>query len=263
MPEQLTRQPAGTRSGSVVPAIGQAGIVLVAFALYTWLASLVDAPRVHPDEVRYLIAAEGVKGNARKLRLTDEQISELRERKATYESEAESALLKLYAEVWLPRAEAGGIVIDKVTPGGRPLQTMLRDQKHAMIHERIVELITQTHKKVFDKVVDGVASIADKIKVGPGLDPTTEMGPLVSDEQFARVTSYIASGRQEGAEIVDVDALGLGQRSIGLGVRIDGLHLDREAQFLRRLVGDLDDVRIGPADLDQLDVLDVLGRLLG
>ncbi|ODT18145.1 MAG: betaine-aldehyde dehydrogenase [Kaistia sp. SCN 65-12] len=58
------------------------------------------------------------------------------------------------------------------------------------------------HKKVFDKVVDGVASIANKIKVGPGLDPATEMGPLVSDEQFARVTSYIASGRQEGAEIV-------------------------------------------------------------
>ena len=30
-----------------------------------------------------------------------------------------------------------------------------------------------------------------KIKVGPGLDPATEMGPLVSDEQFARVTGYI------------------------------------------------------------------------
>ncbi len=58
------------------------------------------------------------------------------------------------------------------------------------------------HKKVFDKVVDGVASIANKIKVGPGLDPTTEMGPLVSDEQFARVTGYIDAGRKEGAEIV-------------------------------------------------------------
>ena len=58
------------------------------------------------------------------------------------------------------------------------------------------------HKRIFDKVVDGVASIASKIKVGPGLDPTTEMGPLVSDEQFARVTGYIDAGRQEGAEIV-------------------------------------------------------------
>ncbi len=58
------------------------------------------------------------------------------------------------------------------------------------------------HKKIFDKVVDGVASIASNIKVGPGLDPATEMGPLVSDEQFARVTGYIDAGRQEGAEIV-------------------------------------------------------------
>ena len=32
-------------------------------------------------------------------------------------------------------------------------------------------------------------SIASKIKMGPGLDPTTEMGPLVSEEQFARVLS--------------------------------------------------------------------------
>ena len=50
------------------------------------------------------------------------------------------------------------------------------------------------HKKVFDRVVEGVAAIAEKIKLGPGLDPATEMGPLVSDEQFARVTGYIDAG---------------------------------------------------------------------
>jgi phenylacetaldehyde dehydrogenase len=58
------------------------------------------------------------------------------------------------------------------------------------------------HKSVFDKVIEGVAAIAEKVKVGPGLDPTTEMGPLVSDEQLARVTGYIEAGRQEGAKIV-------------------------------------------------------------
>jgi phenylacetaldehyde dehydrogenase len=58
------------------------------------------------------------------------------------------------------------------------------------------------HKKIFDKVVEGVSAIAETIKVGPGLDPATEMGPLVSDEQFARVTSYIEAGRKEGAKIV-------------------------------------------------------------
>jgi phenylacetaldehyde dehydrogenase len=55
------------------------------------------------------------------------------------------------------------------------------------------------HKTVYDRVVAGVADIASKIKVGPGLDPATEMGPLVSDEQFARVTRYIEDGLQAGA----------------------------------------------------------------
>jgi phenylacetaldehyde dehydrogenase len=57
------------------------------------------------------------------------------------------------------------------------------------------------HKSVYDKVVSGVADIAGKIKVGPGLDPSTEMGPLVSDEQFTRVTGFIEDGRREGAHI--------------------------------------------------------------
>jgi phenylacetaldehyde dehydrogenase len=58
------------------------------------------------------------------------------------------------------------------------------------------------HEKIFDKVVAGVADEAKKIKLGPGLDPNTQMGPLVSDEQFKRVTGYIRSGIEEGAEIV-------------------------------------------------------------
>jgi phenylacetaldehyde dehydrogenase len=54
-------------------------------------------------------------------------------------------------------------------------------------------------KDVFDKVVDGVAQRAKKIKVGPGLDPSTEMGPLVSTEQLQRVTGYMAQGLRDGA----------------------------------------------------------------
>jgi phenylacetaldehyde dehydrogenase len=57
------------------------------------------------------------------------------------------------------------------------------------------------HRNVYDKVVAGVADVASKIKVGPGLDPATEMGPLVSSEQFDRVTGYIKSGREEGARV--------------------------------------------------------------
>jgi phenylacetaldehyde dehydrogenase len=58
------------------------------------------------------------------------------------------------------------------------------------------------HKKIFDKVVAGVADLAKNIKLGPGVNPETQMGPLVSEEQFRRVTGYIASGIEEGAEVV-------------------------------------------------------------
>src|SRR5712692_3438551 len=55
---------------------------------------------------------------------------------------------------------------------------------------------------IFDKVVDGVAERAKKINVGPGLDPKTEMGPLVSQEQLNRVCSYLDSGASQGAKAV-------------------------------------------------------------
>jgi phenylacetaldehyde dehydrogenase len=51
----------------------------------------------------------------------------------------------------------------------------------------------------FDEVVDGVAEIAKSIKLGSGMDPTTQMGPLVSDEQLRRVTGYLDAGREDGA----------------------------------------------------------------
>jgi phenylacetaldehyde dehydrogenase len=51
----------------------------------------------------------------------------------------------------------------------------------------------------FDEVVDGVAQIAKSIKMGPGMEPGTQMGPLVSDEQFRRVTGFLESGRADGA----------------------------------------------------------------
>jgi phenylacetaldehyde dehydrogenase len=47
--------------------------------------------------------------------------------------------------------------------------------------------------------VDGVAENAKKIKVGPGLDPSTNMGPMVSQEQMERVCGYIESGIGQGA----------------------------------------------------------------
>jgi phenylacetaldehyde dehydrogenase len=54
--------------------------------------------------------------------------------------------------------------------------------------------------KQFDRVVDGVSQLASKIRIGPGMDPTTQMGPLVSEEQLNRVCGYLESGFSEGAK---------------------------------------------------------------
>ena len=58
------------------------------------------------------------------------------------------------------------------------------------------------HSGLFDEVVGGLADFAGKAKVGPGLDPDSQFGPVVSAEQFERVRGYIDSGREEGAELV-------------------------------------------------------------
>jgi phenylacetaldehyde dehydrogenase len=55
-------------------------------------------------------------------------------------------------------------------------------------------------KKVFDKVVDGISQAASKIRVRPGLDPESDLGPLVSEEQLNRVCGYLESGIKEGAK---------------------------------------------------------------
>jgi phenylacetaldehyde dehydrogenase len=57
------------------------------------------------------------------------------------------------------------------------------------------------HSKIFDQVVEGVSGAAAAIKLGPGLEQTTQMGPLVSKEQQERVLGYIDSGKKQGASI--------------------------------------------------------------
>ncbi len=55
-------------------------------------------------------------------------------------------------------------------------------------------------RPVFDRVVEGVSERAKKIRVGSGLEPKTQMGPLVSEEQLKRVVGYLDSGKAEGAK---------------------------------------------------------------
>ena len=55
-------------------------------------------------------------------------------------------------------------------------------------------------RPVYDRVVEGVANQAKKIKVGSGLEADTNMGPLVSQEQLDRVCNYLEIGMSEGAK---------------------------------------------------------------
>ena len=55
---------------------------------------------------------------------------------------------------------------------------------------------------VHPQVVDRLAGRGKTVRVGDGLDPATEMGPLVSALQLDRVERYIAIGRTEGARVV-------------------------------------------------------------
>ena len=57
-------------------------------------------------------------------------------------------------------------------------------------------------KSIFDEVVEGVSAKAQKIKVGPGWEESSDMGPLVSEEQLNRVCGFLESGRSEGAKAV-------------------------------------------------------------
>jgi hypothetical protein len=116
--------------------------------------------------VRYLIAIEQVRAKGKQLNLTDPQKDQLKEREATERAAAESALLKLYTEVWFPRLENGAIEIEQVAVGGRPLQTTLDEKKRALIHQRVMELLMNVQPRVFATL--SPSKIVDLFKLGEG-----------------------------------------------------------------------------------------------
>jgi betaine-aldehyde dehydrogenase len=55
---------------------------------------------------------------------------------------------------------------------------------------------------IYDSFVSKMAARAKKIRVGPGMDEVTEMGPIVSETQMKRVMEYIEIGKKEGAKLI-------------------------------------------------------------
>ncbi|WP_342513594.1 aldehyde dehydrogenase family protein [Sporosarcina sp. FSL K6-1522] len=57
-------------------------------------------------------------------------------------------------------------------------------------------------RSIYNEVVEGIVKRVNDVKVGPGMDAATDMGPLVSKKQQETVLGYIASGKKEGARLV-------------------------------------------------------------
>jgi phenylacetaldehyde dehydrogenase len=57
-------------------------------------------------------------------------------------------------------------------------------------------------RRVFDAVLEGVSAIAGKMRIGPGLESGTQLGPLVSERQLRRVEGYVQTGLDEGGTLV-------------------------------------------------------------
>ena len=67
-----------------------------------------------------------------------------------------------------------------------------------MLHGRLAPVRAQIRLRQGGR---GHGQPGHKIKVGHGLDPSVQLGPLVSKEQHEKVAGYIESGRKEGAKV--------------------------------------------------------------
>jgi phenylacetaldehyde dehydrogenase len=113
------------------------------------------------------------------------------------------------------RAAAGNLKKVSLELGGKSPQIVLADADLEVAIPGAADAIFFNHgqcccagarlyaaPEVFDDVVAGVAARANAIKLGPGLAPDTEMGPLVSEAQLQRVCGFLETGVAEGATAV-------------------------------------------------------------
>jgi len=57
------------------------------------------------------------------------------------------------------------------------------------------------HKKVYGEFVEKFVARAKALKVGDGLDPATDMGPCINEQQLQTVIKYVEIGKNEGAKL--------------------------------------------------------------
>src|SRR6185503_6120661 len=57
-------------------------------------------------------------------------------------------------------------------------------------------------EQIADEFVERIAQRAQSMRIGPGSDPATEMGPSVDESQFKTVLEYLDIGREDGASLI-------------------------------------------------------------
>lgn len=93
-------------------------------------------------------------------------------------------------------------------------------------------------RPVYEEVIARMAAFAEGLKIGPSLDPATQIGPLVSEKQYKRVASYLELGVAEGARLVTG------------GKRVTGGALDKGYWVAPTLFADVgDDMRIAREEI--------------
>ncbi|HZI21986.1 MAG TPA: aldehyde dehydrogenase family protein [Gemmatimonadales bacterium] len=69
------------------------------------------------------------------------------------------------------------------------------------------------HEKVHDTFVKMVCDRAARLRLGPGLEAKTEVGPLINEDALKKVEYYVDVGRKEGARVLTG-----GERAVGKGL---------------------------------------------
>jgi phenylacetaldehyde dehydrogenase len=114
------------------------------------------------------------------------------------------------------RASAGNLKRVSLELGGKSPSIVFDDADLALAAEGVAGAIFFNHGQcccagsrlfaapsVRDELVERVGAIARGTTLGEGFHPDTDMGPLVSREQYERVTGYIRSGAEQGAQLLE------------------------------------------------------------
>ena len=87
-------------------------------------------------------------------------------------------------------------------------------------------------ERTADALVERLAPRVRQLKVGPGIEPGVEMGPLVTKEHLAKVRGYVDLGVEEGAELV-VDGRDFKMQGYENGYFLGGCLFDRVTTNMR------------------------------